>query len=82
MTAPTAPTRGKDPLAAMIAGVEQMLSELDEQQWAALVARVRPPADTDEPKDDEQKDDEQKPAPKDDGPAYPASWGGRKDTSR
>ncbi|UAK38559.1 hypothetical protein K8O93_01830 [Gordonia bronchialis] len=77
MTTPTAPTRGKDPLAALVAGVEQMLSELDEQQWAALVARVRPPADTDEPKDDEQK-----PAPKDDGPAYPANWGGRKDTSR
>lgn len=75
MTAPSAPTRGKDPLAALVAGVEQMLSELDDDQWKALVARVRPPADADEPKDDEQK-----PAPKDDGPAYPAHWGGRKDT--
>lgn len=71
MTTPTEPTRGKDPLAALVAGVEQMLSELDDDQWKALVARVRPPAD-------EPKDAEQKPAPKDDGPAYPASWGGRK----
>ncbi len=73
MTTPTAPTRGKDPLAALVAGVEQMLSELDDDQWKALVARVRPPAD-------EAKDDEQKPAPKDDGPAYPANW--RKDDGR
>lgn len=72
MTTPTEPTRGKDPLAALVAGVEQMLSELDDDQWEALVARVRPPAD--------ESKDEQKPAPKDDGPAYPANW--RKDDGR
>ncbi|MGV9796070.1 hypothetical protein [Gordonia sp. NPDC003422] len=67
MTTPTQPRR-KDPLAALVAGVEQMLSELDDDQWQQLVARVRPPADDDKPA-------EQKPKPKDDGPAYPASWG-------
>ncbi|MDH3026831.1 hypothetical protein QEN35_20965 [Gordonia alkanivorans] len=67
MTTPTpTPRKGKDPLSALVAGVEQMLSELDEDQWNALVARVRPPADP-------EKSDPA--APKTDDAAYPASWG-------
>ncbi|MBR7194076.1 hypothetical protein [Gordonia sp. SCSIO 19800] len=64
MTAP-APAPRKDPLSALVAGVEQMLSELDDDAWQQLVARVRPPADT-EPKTTE---------PKAAATDYPASWG-------
>ncbi|WP_435083387.1 hypothetical protein [Gordonia hongkongensis] len=65
MTAPTPARKTKDPLNALVAGVEQMLSELDEEAWQQLVARVRPPADT-EPKAAE---------PKAEATDYPASWG-------
>jgi len=65
MTAPTPTRKTKDPLSALVAGVEQMLSELDDDAWQQLVARVRPPADT-EPKT------EPKAAAATD---YPASWG-------
>ncbi|MDH3007093.1 hypothetical protein [Gordonia alkanivorans] len=66
MTAPTpAPRKTKDPLSALVAGVEQMLSELDDDAWQQLVARVRPPADT-EPKTTE---------PKTAATDYPESWG-------
>lgn len=62
MTAPTPAPRKttKDPLNALVAGVEQMLSELDEEAWQQLVARVRPPADAE---------------PKAVATDYPASWG-------
>ncbi|MGV6990872.1 hypothetical protein ACUY3U_05325 [Gordonia amicalis] len=66
MTAPTpTPRKTKDPLSALVAGVEQMLSELDDDAWQQLVARVRPPADT-QPQATE---------PKADATDYPASWG-------
>lgn len=55
----------KDPLSALVAGVEQMLSELDDDAWQQLVARVRPPADAD-PKTTE---------PKAAATDYPESWG-------
>lgn len=64
MTTPTNPTTGKSPVAALIAGVEQMLAELPEDQWQQLVARVREPAD-------QTTDPKAKPA---DDQAYPASW--------
>lgn len=66
MTAPTpTPGKSKEPLTALVAGVEQMLSELTDEQFAALVARVRPPADTDAPAT----------ATKADQTDYPESWG-------
>ncbi|MCH5645722.1 hypothetical protein [Gordonia sp. ABSL49_1] len=56
------------PTDVLEAAVKQYLSELTDDDFAKLVAEVRPPADDDKPA-------EQKPKPKDDGPAYPASWG-------
>ncbi|MGV9795559.1 hypothetical protein [Gordonia sp. NPDC003422] len=56
------------PTDVLEAAVKQYLSELTDEDFAKLVAEVRPPADDDNP--------EQKPKP-DDGPAYPESWGHR-----
>ncbi|MCH5645723.1 hypothetical protein [Gordonia sp. ABSL49_1] len=53
------------PTDVLEAAVKQYLSELSDDDFAKLVAEVRPPADDDSP---EHK-------PKDDGPAYPESWG-------
>jgi hypothetical protein len=46
---------------ALLAGVKQYLAELPDKDFAALVAEVRPPADTTTTDDG--------------GPAYPPEWG-------
>ncbi|MGC5246428.1 hypothetical protein ACPXB3_05835 [Gordonia sp. DT219] len=67
----TDPAPGKNPIGALLAGVEQYLSELTAEQFATVVARVRPPDEKPAAPDDQAAD---APAPKDDGPAYPAGW--------
>ncbi|MEP9417473.1 hypothetical protein ABLE92_24450 [Gordonia sp. VNQ95] len=71
----TAPPSGKSPVAALLAGVEQMLSELTDDQWADLVARVRQPADDAGDTDtDDQAAPPVKKKPTAAAAAYPASW--------
>lgn len=60
------------PTDVLEAAVKQYLSELSDDDFAALVAEVRPPADAEEPTPPSSK----KPATTTtaDGPAYPAGW--------
>lgn len=60
------------PTDVLEAAVKQYLSELSDDDFAALVAEVRPPADDEPPTPPSSKKPATKPA--DDGPAYPADW--------
>ncbi|MBM7278283.1 hypothetical protein JTZ10_10965 [Gordonia rubripertincta] len=67
-----------NPFDALYAGVKQFLAELTDDEFASLVAEVRPPAEADEPTESSTRISEPK-SPRyngtDNNNSYPASWG-------